>query len=179
MGKPGQPQGIKVFHCSPVVADFDKMLAFYRDALSFRIDRDCGITEPGTMSLDGPGNIPLGVLLGLPGAQAKAMILNVGPVPKRAIDAGLLLDMVEFVEPWATISRPPDPVRKAGIGRVVFIVENLENAAERLKGVPGARPAAAAISDQDGRKIMCWYDADGILVQLEEERSESLGRAKL
>lgn len=185
INKKGQPQGLKMFHCSPVVSDYDKSLPFYQGCLGFRLDRDCGVTEPGSTSaqityteqgwVDGTGNVPLGALLGLPGVAAKALILNVGQVPKNPLDAGLLLDMVQFVEPFPTISRPAAPIRQTGISRLVVAAPDLAGLARELEK-SGYRPVAAPAIDRNGLAVSCWRDPDGIMVQVEEEKAASASK---
>lgn len=171
IAKPGQPQAFKVFHCNPVISSIKGTINFYRDAFGFRIEKDCGTTEPGTPAGypggEGPGNQPIGQLLGMPGASAHCCILNVGSVPKNPMQAGILLDMCEYIDPFPTVGRAWASPRKVGISRIVMQTDNVNAVMQQASERAGAQAVGEMALLNNGDAVACLRDLDGIFVQIE------------
>lgn len=172
VAKPGEMQSFKAFHCNPVVASMERTINFYSEAFGFRVEKDCGTTEPGTPDGypggEGPGNQPIGQLLRMPGAQAICNIMNVGPVPKNPMQAGILLDMCEYIEPFPTVGCAYTSPRKAGISRIVLATTDVKAVVDQAVERADAQLVGEVSKQAGGHAVACFRDPDGIFVQIEE-----------
>lgn len=134
-------------HTSFTVADIDRAVAFWRDAMGFDL-ADLSIREGEW----------LGAVVGVPGARCRIAHLH---------GHGLHLELIEYVEARGVdISGPPN---RPGTAHLAFVVDDIEAVADRMlaAGASGqGRISACTSGPAVGCRAVYLKDPSGIIVEL-------------
>jgi catechol 2,3-dioxygenase-like lactoylglutathione lyase family enzyme len=136
-------------HTSFTVADIDRAVVFWRDAMGFALD-DLSAREGDW----------LGSVVGVPGARCRIAHLH---------GHGLHLEFIQYLEPVGTdVTGPP---HRPGTAHLAFLVEDIETAARRmLEGGASEQGRITRCSSGAAAGCLAVYlkDPNGIIVELVE-----------
>ena len=113
-------------HTSFVVRDMERALAFYRDTLGFREERNA-VIEGERISR----------LTGFPGARLHAIVLGIG-------DTRHAIELLQYHEPAGVGDGERGPLNRIGCAHLGFIVDDIDAFHEKLssEGIRFANPPA-------------------------------------
>ena len=134
-------------HTGFVVADLDKAVAFYRDAMGLAVD----------VTRERKGG-PITQVVGYEDAHLKIALLSMGN--------GHTLELIQYVHPKGT-ARPTDERNHLGATHLAFNVEDMEQTVEHLIG-HGAQGLNPPVEVMPGRKVCYLQDPDGNWIELLE-----------
>lgn len=144
----GRARGWSWHHAGVVVADLDRAVAFYRDALGFEVDflvRDMDDQFRRTVGVDG-------VMCDL--AQVRS------PLSDTRLELVEVRDLPDGLDPRLPVH--------VGVGHGAYQVRDLEASIAGLVDAGGSL-LGEIVEFSEGRAVYCWSPA-GTVVELEEAR---------
>ena len=139
---------IKLSHRGMCVTDIESSLRFYRDGLGFAV--------ADYFSLDDPA---LGTVMEVPGSIVEAQMM-------RNPD-GVTFELLRFVTPATLGPRERRPNNQYGLTHLAFYVDDMDEAAARVRNAGGAVYPQTRATFPEGRTTMMYCtDPDGVRIEL-------------
>lgn len=130
-------------HLGICVADLDRSLRFYTEALGFSLKRTIeSLAEP------------FDTLMGLPGARLRIHQITLGP---------LMVELIGFAGVATEGDGAPRPMNRRGLTHLTFAVPDVEATAQAIERLGGCR--LSRVDSAFGPLIFC-ADPDGVRLEL-------------
>ena len=144
---------LRIDNVGIVVDDLQATISFF-EALGLELEGEATVEGP---SVDG--------LIGLKDARSDVAML-------RTPDGHGRIELSKFHEPAATRGAPRDaPVNTLGMGRIMFAVDDIDDAVARLQA-HGAALVGEIVQYEDSYRLCYLRGPEGILVALAESLTE-------
>lgn len=139
-----QKMTVTFSHTGVCVANLERSIRFYTEALGFVLDRTIDISRP------------VHIIAELPEMSGRAAFLS---------RDGVTIELVDYAKPGVVGPAERRPMNQLGLTHMAFVVDDLDHITTRIEEFGGQAHWQTKVSTEIGELVFC-TDPDGIRIEL-------------